>query len=165
MLYNPPCTLGSHGHVVGHWHCECPGEMCCFFEQPDGNLNTDSQSLKVQCVGFKVASSDEVADYNQLNSPPLKSPGEHIVDAKNVKNKGLLKSRWFFLFVCLDWSILGCCRRHLSLYTVRWGWVVFSKRKTCYRCLFINNALAQMISHLSRWTSSDLLALASVSTI
>lgn len=74
--------------------------MCCFFEQPDGNLNTDSQSLKVQCVGFKVASSDEVADYNKLNSPPLKSPGEHIVDAKNVKNKGLLKSRWVF-FVCL----------------------------------------------------------------
>lgn len=75
-------------------------EMCCFFEQPDGNLNTDSQSLKVQCVGFKLASSDEVAYYKQLNSPPLKSPGEHIVDAKNVKNKGLLKSRWVF-FVCL----------------------------------------------------------------
>ena len=64
-----------------------------------------------------MASSDEVADYNQLKSPPLKKLGEHILDAKNVKNKGLLKSV-FFIFVCLGGSILGYCRRQLSLYTV-----------------------------------------------
>lgn len=105
--------------------------MCCFFEQPDGNLNTDSQSLKVQCVGFKVASSDEVAYYKQLNSPPLKSPGEHIVDAKNVKNKGLLKSRWFFvcLFVWVGpfWAAVdGTC--HCILYDEA-GWSSLKERR------------------------------------
>lgn len=112
--YRPNERLNSRIVLCCVFLQKCGGFFCFFFWQPDSNLNTDSQSLKVQCVGFKAASSDEVADYNQLNSPSLNS----------------LR------------SILGYCRWHLSLYTTRWGWVVFSQRKTYYRRLFINNAPA-----------------------